>query len=76
MKTYEELSDEGKILDRKIARLLVEIEMMIALARHKQNSSYYMRKENHPLILKRDGTCRGNALADIIRIAGTMKGVS
>lgn len=69
MKTYEELSEEGKRLDKEINRLVTEIEQMIALARHKQNSSYYMRKENNPIILKRDGICKGNVLAEIIRLA-------
>ncbi len=41
------LALEGIRLTREINRLVLEIEQIIALARHKMNSSYYMRKENN-----------------------------
>ncbi len=55
MNRNEWLIEEGKRLDREIAWGIVQIERLIALARHKRNSSYYMRKEGNPLIAKREG---------------------
>lgn len=64
-----ELLQEAIKNAKEIAGLIFKIDSMIALAKHKRNSSYYMRKERHPLILKRDGVCKGSVLAEIIRIA-------
>lgn len=69
MNRIELLRAEGHRLDLEIARLMVEIEQMIAMAKFKRNSSYFMRKEGNPLIIKREGYSRATILKHIIRCA-------
>ena len=51
------------------ARIMKMVRDDRVITQFKENSSYFMRKQGHPLIIKREGLCKESVLAQIIKCA-------